>query len=235
MGLERQTSHITWVRWARALAGAGFQTLRFDFRGTGESTGLFRDFTFTDWLQDITDAFERLHVDDGRPTILCGLRIGALMAARAFSTGIGHGLLAWDPPDGGEAALMELLRRRLATDFMEGTLGQRATREEYVDALLSGEVVTVEGYDWTRRLWQEAIGLPLAVPPPDDPRPWTLVSMGRRQRVPPGVAPEHNAWIPMEGAPFWFHAPTVLADTNALFSHGLDFVREACTRHMEAG
>lgn len=40
---ERYFAYHTWVRWARYLAERRIEALRFDYRGMGESTGVFED------------------------------------------------------------------------------------------------------------------------------------------------------------------------------------------------
>ena len=50
---ERHNSYLPWVRWARYLAAQGIEVLRYDYRGIGESTGLFEEMTFTHWIQDV--------------------------------------------------------------------------------------------------------------------------------------------------------------------------------------
>src|ERR1700691_4478826 len=81
---ERQNSYLPWVRWARHLAARNIEVLRFDYRGVGESLGLFKDIIFKDWhadLQFLTDWFASR--TPALPLILHGLEMGALLAAKS--------------------------------------------------------------------------------------------------------------------------------------------------------
>lgn len=51
-GVERESSHFTHVQWARTLAAQGFEAMRFDYSGTGESSGRFEDMTISSWRQN---------------------------------------------------------------------------------------------------------------------------------------------------------------------------------------
>jgi hypothetical protein len=229
--LERQSSSITWRRWAEALARAGFEAVSVDPRATGESTGAFEQACFSTWIDDLERVLAHLRQEPGAatcPVLLHGLRVGALLTARLFARGGGDGLLLWDPPSGGRAALLEVLRRRLATDFMEGTKGSHATRDEYVAALKAGEVVEVEGYRWTRRLWDDAESLPLDLPDAAETRAWLLIALNRK---PPAGLPEANAVsADVPRPPFWTHAPLTYADLPELFARSLAFLADAAER-----
>lgn len=76
----RAGSHRQFVQWARALAGGGIATLRFDVRGMGDSTGELRSFESLDG--DIGAAIDALLASDARlrQVMLCGLCDGASAA-----------------------------------------------------------------------------------------------------------------------------------------------------------
>ena len=47
--IERHFSYHPWVRWARYLAARQIEVLRYDYRGVGESTGVFEEMSFEHW------------------------------------------------------------------------------------------------------------------------------------------------------------------------------------------
>ncbi len=81
---QRQEAHFLFVHAARAFARAGVAVLRFDFRGSGESSGEFRDMTFEAEVADALVAFDylagRREVDADRVAVL-GLSLGGAVAA----------------------------------------------------------------------------------------------------------------------------------------------------------
>lgn len=67
---------------ADALAKAGYPTLRFDYPGTGDSRDLATAEPWTAWQQSIHTAADWLRDQTGaRSIVLCGLRMGATLAA----------------------------------------------------------------------------------------------------------------------------------------------------------
>ncbi|MFZ5443720.1 MAG: alpha/beta hydrolase [Myxococcota bacterium] len=161
MTLERSHGYLTWVRWARTLAHNGYEVFRFDASGVGESTGDFHTRTFDAWRDDLDAVVS--HARHRGPVTVIGLRLGALLGAKLFEAGRCDAFVAWEPPAGGRQMLMEMLRRKLAADLMELS-GERRSREEYVKRLEGGELVEVEGYEWSRGLWQSAAAFEFVAP-----------------------------------------------------------------------
>jgi len=92
-------AHFLFVKAARALEEAGVAALRFDFRGSGESEGAFRDMTFSGELADAAAALGVLaadkRVDAGRLGVL-GLSLGgALTACLAGQDARVHSVALW--------------------------------------------------------------------------------------------------------------------------------------------
>lgn len=73
-----------YTRAARALAGQGYASLRVDFRGSGESEGLWEDTTFTGQISDAIAALDYLetvdNIDASRIGVI-GLSQGGLVAS----------------------------------------------------------------------------------------------------------------------------------------------------------
>ncbi len=220
MSLERSHASLSWVRWARTLALNGYDVWRFDYRGVGESTGDFRLQTFAAWQEDLEAVIRiaALH-HPGRVTVL-GLRLGALLARNAFDGHLAHAFIAWDAPVSGKAMLMDMLRRKLAADYMEFSGGEKKTRDDYVKDLESGQLVEVEGYEWSNGLWRSAAAYTFAEPERLAGK-WLAISLDAR--TPPPAPFGAAAKIPRPV--FWLQSANLVADLNELFSLTLSRLR----------
>ena len=93
--------HRLFVTMARAFANAGIAALRFDFRGSGQSEGVFSDMTLTRELEDALAAIAvlegRSDVIDRARTGILGLSMGGLMAALTVGTVAVKALALWAP------------------------------------------------------------------------------------------------------------------------------------------
>ena len=109
---QRHNSYLPWVRWARYLSANNIEVLRYDYRGIGESTGIFDDMTFEDWSADVQLLSGWLEARSPHaPLLLHGLELGAILAGKAFHAGIGNGLLLWSAPANANKALRTTLMR----------------------------------------------------------------------------------------------------------------------------
>jgi pimeloyl-ACP methyl ester carboxylesterase len=67
------------------LSTAGQHVLRFDYRGTGDSSGDIADSTVTDWVDDIVAATnEGVDITGAGRVNLVGVRLGGLLLCRAL-------------------------------------------------------------------------------------------------------------------------------------------------------
>ena len=81
---DRMESHWIFIKCARALAKAGIAALRFDFYGSGESDGEFREVTLQSEIADAKSAvnfFRKQKGIDGGRLGICGLSMGGAVAA----------------------------------------------------------------------------------------------------------------------------------------------------------
>ena len=87
-GHEALLAHRGWRGIADHLASTGIPVLRFDYRGTGDSDASEGDGDrFDAWLESIHDAVRFLRENtSAQRVILCGIRLGALLAATAAAT-----------------------------------------------------------------------------------------------------------------------------------------------------
>lgn len=155
---ERHNSYLPWVRWARYLAAEDIEVLRYDYRGIGESTGVFEQMTLDDWSQDVRHLAEWLqnrspHV----PLVLHGLGLGAILAGRAFDTGLGEALLLWSPPANANQALRATLMRWVGLEQIFKFGDDRRSVSDYIRELEKGAPLEVDGYRWSVRLWKDSL------------------------------------------------------------------------------
>jgi alpha/beta superfamily hydrolase len=159
---ERHNSYLPWVRWARYLAGKGIEVLRYDYRGIGESTGVFDEMGFDDWREDVEVLTGWLKSRSPEvPLVLHGLELGALLAGNAFHCGIGSGLLLWSPPANAQQTLRSALLRWVGLEHLYKPSEEVRSAAEYIRQLEQGASVEVEGYQWSSHLWHSSFGVNL--------------------------------------------------------------------------
>lgn len=135
---QRMGPGYLFVKLARQLHSCGFSCLRFDFRGSGESDGLFRDMTVKTMEQDIEFILNELR---SRYTpsklILLGHSFGGMVAAMHAGSAGAQGLILLAPvgnPEGLIQRRKELLEAGANSDgFYEN--GPHEMCIEFLDAL----------------------------------------------------------------------------------------------------
>jgi hypothetical protein len=220
---ERHNSYLPWVRWARYLANKGIEVLRYDYRGIGESTGVFEELSFADWLEDV----ELLaHWLNGRtsnaPLLLHGLEMGALLAGKIFETGIGDGLLLWSPPATAHQALRSTLLRWVGLEHLFKGSQEARPASEYIRLLEEGSLIDVEGYSWSSTLWRDSFDLHLPASMTDD-----VTASAAHTRPVRIVKLEKQAAPLIKGG---FVGYDEAKDFNWLFAPNADWIVDACGR-----
>lgn len=158
----RHNAYLPWARWARYLAARQIEVLRYDYRGVGESTGIFEDMTFDDWSDDIEALVAWIQTrPDAAPLVLHGLEIGALLAGRAFHQGRGDALLLWSPPADAHRALRSSLLRWINLERFSLPDDNPRTTADYLQELEQKSFIEVEGYRWSKALWRDSEQLAL--------------------------------------------------------------------------
>ena len=109
IGIEAVNSHAALRRLAERLATAGLVVLRFDYDGTGDSTGTQADpGRVSTWLASIRTAIAWARALEVGSVTVIGLRIGATLAAAEISQSGGvDALVLWDPCFSGRRLLRE--------------------------------------------------------------------------------------------------------------------------------
>lgn len=99
-GWELLRAYRTLRTLADRLAAAGFDVLRFDYTGTGDSSGGPEDASVEQWTTDVQDAAEELRSVAGVTRVrMVGLRIGSRIGleALALEPRLADRVVLWDP------------------------------------------------------------------------------------------------------------------------------------------
>lgn len=127
-GAEYMVSHHLLRRAAIALAEEGYDVLRFDYYGSGDSAGDPEDVSLARWGKDVEAAADEVMGLCGAERVtLLGARLGAAMALRVASRKpqLVERIVAWDPVLRGDGYLAWLL-------WAERSLHPRGTSEPQV-------------------------------------------------------------------------------------------------------
>jgi len=115
---EYMSAHPAFRDLAGMLTREGYAVLRFDYWGTGDSSGSQSDATLAKWEESVDLAAAELKDMSGATQLgVIGLRLGAVLAARYAARSRVRDLFLWDPVTSGPdylAGLRRLHNTRLA-------------------------------------------------------------------------------------------------------------------------
>ncbi len=136
-----------YVSLARALAAKGLAALCFDYFGDGDSEGNFEEALFEDRLSDIESVFNDFKNRHAlQKTALLGLRWGGTLAALTAENLHPDLLVLWEPIIDTTKYFYDFLRMNLASQMLiEGKVIRN--RDELIQDMRDGKVITVEGYN----------------------------------------------------------------------------------------
>lgn len=147
---DRMESHWIFVKCSRALAGAGIASLRFDFYGSGESAGTFREATLQGEISDARCAVEFFRAQkriDPRRVGLLGLSLGGTIAATVAATVRARALVLWSavahPVE--LRMLAERLSRPAAQDGATHEYGAQEVSSQFLEGLESVDPLKAVG------------------------------------------------------------------------------------------
>ena len=143
LGQEYMRAHRAFRQLAILLSKAGFPVFRFDYFGTGDSSGSSAEGSLERWTSDTGIAIDELKDNAGVQQLsLVGLRLGALVAARVATTRADvTRVVLWDPVVDGTRYWADLVR----------SAGQQ---DAAARAASTNAVVGLNGFPWTHTLRQ---------------------------------------------------------------------------------
>jgi len=205
-GADYETSFRAFRLLGTRLARAGFRVLRFDYLGTGDSSGDIDDASVSQWVADVITAVHELRSSgDLREVSLVGLRLGATLAALAAAEcQTVDRVVLWEPViDGREYVKAQRALHRAWVD--DEARNGRAAPETDEDLL---------GYRLTGRLRQDLESVSL----------WSLAKAPAPyvHVVSQNPSPEHDRlseWLRAKGAQVemdCIEGPTVWSRTPAM-------------------
>jgi pimeloyl-ACP methyl ester carboxylesterase len=196
-GSEYIYAHRSLRQLALHLCAAGIHTLRFDYYGTGDSSGEMDDGNLLGWEADIETAMEELQDISGAPRVaLIGLRLGGSLAARVAarrSLNVDR-LVMWAPIVSGPAFVQALASEPAG-----------ATSELAQDA--TAEASSVQGFALSALMRTEMQGIELEPILAAPPVPSLLLALnGTTDSALQPLAASRLDVAGMDGSPPWTEA-----------------------------
>lgn len=120
---EKKAAQRALVAAARSFAEAGYDVLRFDWRGTGDSGGEFAQADVSSWLEDLRRVIKTAQQMSDAPLTLLGLRFGAALCwqVAADENLSVENLILWEPiTNGSSYARQNRQRSQIRAQMTQG-------------------------------------------------------------------------------------------------------------------
>ena len=201
---ERKGAARPYFELGERLAGFGVTTLRFDYRGTGDSEGRQEDMTLASSAEDVRAALAELQGRCGASIVVTGLRLGATLAAMACEKADDlAGLLLWEPVLNGEEFFRLNVRRHM---FRRSLIRSHVAPRSQAGGDGSEQCVDLDGFLLRREFCEELRAINLAAI--QRPRfPVTLFQVSHNQEPRKHVEGFVGQWgaefRPFVCEPFW--------------------------------
>ena len=133
---------------AQALSALGFGVLHVDLFGTGDSEGEYKDARWHIWLQNLITAKAWLDKKPSGCQVVCGIRLGALLAAEFHATtkDSNIALVLWQPIVDGKLYFTQFLRIRIAAQI-DQISSSKETTTTMRKQLADNNTIEVAGYE----------------------------------------------------------------------------------------
>lgn len=235
---EQKTTYRTYAQLAAALARAGWFALHFDYRGTGDSSGDFSQFSPSAALEDIHSAIDTLRERTGINTVgLFGLRLGASFALQiAESDADVPALVMWQPVKNGEEFFKLNIKRQMVRQMLIRSAGdeKEVAAAPAADRPANEAVIDLDGYPLSKGACNELRMIALPSERPEIDGPALLVQVSPTDRHDPEMQLLANAYQLGENfrvyrcEPFWNRIGIIdtspLIELTVQWLGGQDFV-----------
>jgi uncharacterized protein len=112
--------HGLFINAAREFCKNGFTVLRFDFRGTNESEGKFRDMTVSGEVGDLKGAINYIikqRINKGKLGVL-GLSLGGIVSVLGYDERI-KSMILWSPASDGKKTFTDIFHKDIINEIVE--------------------------------------------------------------------------------------------------------------------
>ena len=148
---EMNRSRRMYVLCARLLANNGIHAVIFDFSGTGDSSGEWGQFCYSDWMGDIKHVYTHCSSFADNVSFIA-LRFGALILSDVVSQSDidVDRCIFWDPIENGEILIRQLIRIKIAAAMADES--KKLTTKEILDDIESMGYLESGGYKISKSL-----------------------------------------------------------------------------------